>query len=185
MQDLLAEPLTVTLLDLLKLAALPKAPSSWSATMNLLRSMGGDEEDKSCRGIEQHLSVFISAFRTAMAEVGGDQYQIRGLVDMAMGFVGEAAFKLRNQAYGQGNWYQTQKTLFVENMTASRLKNPWPEAIADFEGIGSVPMMTMHKSKGLEYHTIVFVGLEDSAVSLTGLRMTAKKGVAFLSLYHA
>ena len=24
--------------------------------------------------------------------------------------------------------------------------------------------MTMHKSKGLEYHTVVFVGLEDSAL---------------------
>ena len=164
MQDLLAEPLMVTLLDLFKLAALPKAPSSWSATMNLLQVMGGDEEDKSCRGIEKRLSAFISAFRMAMARVGADQDQIRGLVDMAMGFVGEAAFILRNQAYGQGNWYQKQKALFVENMTANRLKNSWPEAIADFEGIGSVPMMTMHKSKGLEYHTIIFVGLEDSAL---------------------
>ncbi len=164
MQDLLAESLTITLLDLFKLAALPKAPSSWSATMNLLQAMGGDEEDKSCREIERRLSLFISAFRTAVAAVGADKKQIRGLVDSAMGFVGEAAFILRNQAYCQGNWYQKQKTLFIENMTASRLKYSWKEAIADFEGIGSVPMMTMHKSKGLEYHTIIFVGLEDEAL---------------------
>ena len=27
----------------------------------------------------------------------------------------------------------------------------------------AVPIMTIHKSKGLEYHTVVFVGFEDSA----------------------
>jgi ATP-dependent DNA helicase UvrD/PcrA len=27
----------------------------------------------------------------------------------------------------------------------------------------SIPVMTIHKSKGLEYHTVIFLGLEDSA----------------------
>ena len=31
------------------------------------------------------------------------------------------------------------------------------------EGKDAVPIMTIHKSKGLEYHTIIFVGLDDSA----------------------
>jgi superfamily I DNA/RNA helicase len=30
-------------------------------------------------------------------------------------------------------------------------------------GKNSVPVMTVHKSKGLEYHTVIFVGLEDNA----------------------
>lgn len=30
-------------------------------------------------------------------------------------------------------------------------------------GEDAVPIMTVHKSKGLEYHTVVFMGLEDSA----------------------
>jgi len=163
-QDLMAEPLTVTLLDLFKLAVLPKAPASWSATMNLLQAMGGVEEVKSFRAIEKRLSAFIATFRDAISRVGADQNQIRNLVDIAIRFVGEPEFILRYQAYIQGNWYQKQKTLFVEKMTASRVENTWPDAIADFEGVGTVPMMTMHKSKGLEYHTIVFVGLEDAAL---------------------
>jgi superfamily I DNA/RNA helicase len=30
-----------------------------------------------------------------------------------------------------------------------------------FEGVDQVPLMTVHKSKGLEYDTILFVGLDD------------------------
>ena len=39
----------------------------------------------------------------------------------------------------------------------------WPAAIDDLEGVNAIPIMTVHKSKGLEYHTVVFVGLEDSS----------------------
>lgn len=30
-------------------------------------------------------------------------------------------------------------------------------------GKGTIPVMTIHKSKGLEYHTVIFIGLEDGA----------------------
>jgi ATP-dependent exoDNAse (exonuclease V) beta subunit len=39
----------------------------------------------------------------------------------------------------------------------------WTSALDDFEGDGQIPLMTIHKSKGLEYDTIVFVGLDDQA----------------------
>ena len=39
----------------------------------------------------------------------------------------------------------------------------WMACLDAFEGIGQVPMMTVHKSKGLEYDTIIFVGLDDRA----------------------
>lgn len=37
----------------------------------------------------------------------------------------------------------------------------WEAALDRFEGVGQVPLMTVHKSKGLEYDTILFVGLDD------------------------
>ncbi|MPT35257.1 MAG: ATP-dependent helicase, partial [Flavobacterium sp.] len=30
-------------------------------------------------------------------------------------------------------------------------------------GKDTIPVMTIHKSKGLEYHTVIFIGLEDGA----------------------
>lgn len=32
-----------------------------------------------------------------------------------------------------------------------------------YEGVHAIPLMTIHKSKGLEYHTVIFVGLDDGA----------------------
>lgn len=39
----------------------------------------------------------------------------------------------------------------------------WDKAIENFVGENSVSIMTIHKSKGLEYEAIYFVGLEDNA----------------------
>lgn len=53
---------------------------------------------------------------------------------------------------------------FVKALSGYFEAPDWSAAIDGVEGVGSVPIMTMHKSKGLEYHTVVFVGLEDSAL---------------------
>lgn len=39
----------------------------------------------------------------------------------------------------------------------------WINALEGFEGKDTIPMMTIHKSKGLEYDVVFFVGLEDGA----------------------
>ncbi len=39
----------------------------------------------------------------------------------------------------------------------------WAAALDDYEGLHAVPLMTIHKSKGLEYHSVIFVGLDDGA----------------------
>ena len=39
----------------------------------------------------------------------------------------------------------------------------WIRAIENFIGVHSIPIMTIHKSKGLEYSAVYFIGLEDSA----------------------
>src|SRR5208337_2640033 len=100
LQDLLAEPLTIALLDFFKLGCMPRAPASWAATMHLLQSIGGEDSDMSSRAIERRLSVFLATLRPAMA-AGQDEDRIGELVERIMSFVGEAAFILQNQHYGQ------------------------------------------------------------------------------------
>ncbi len=39
----------------------------------------------------------------------------------------------------------------------------WREALDRFEGRNQVPLMTIHKSKGMEFHTIVFFGLDSNS----------------------
>ncbi|HBI7114428.1 TPA: ATP-binding domain-containing protein, partial [Clostridium perfringens] len=39
----------------------------------------------------------------------------------------------------------------------------WNKAIENLKGENSIPIMTIHKSKGLEYDVVFFIGLEDGA----------------------
>lgn len=45
----------------------------------------------------------------------------------------------------------------------SRASNDWILALESFCGKYSIPIMTIHKSKGLEYEAVYFVGVEDGA----------------------
>jgi superfamily I DNA/RNA helicase len=58
----------------------------------------------------------------------------------------------------------------------------WTSALDVYEGLHAIPLMTIHKSKGLEYHTVIFVGLDDGAWwSFAGDQVEATAGffVAF------
>ena len=52
----------------------------------------------------------------------------------------------------------------AEHLLASSYRaTEWAIALDNYEGIYAIPLMTIHKSKGLEYHTVIFIGLDDSA----------------------
>lgn len=51
----------------------------------------------------------------------------------------------------------------VAFLVDARSRHEWREAIDDIEGSHSLPILTIHKSKGLEFNTVVFLGLEDDA----------------------
>jgi superfamily I DNA/RNA helicase len=50
--------------------------------------------------------------------------------------------------------------MLLLNESAKRA-NTWSELLNEFEGFEQVPLMTIHKSKGLEFHTMVFYGLDN------------------------
>jgi ATP-dependent exoDNAse (exonuclease V) beta subunit len=37
----------------------------------------------------------------------------------------------------------------------------WAQAFTDIEAADAVALMTIHRSKGLEYHTVFFLGLDE------------------------
>ena len=68
-------------------------------------------------------------------------------------------------AYKQGNYLKDlinkfENLFFTEYAETHR---EWNLAIENFCGENSVPIMTIYKSKGLEYSAVYFIGLEESA----------------------
>jgi superfamily I DNA/RNA helicase len=80
-------------------------------------------------------------------------------------FVGFQNIASASPAYHYGDWLDKVIDAATRHLQAScSAAKDWAEALDRYEGLDSVPLMTVHKSKGLEYHTIVFVGLEDTAL---------------------
>jgi DNA helicase-2/ATP-dependent DNA helicase PcrA len=166
LQDLLSEPLTISLLNFLKLAARSREPRSWEETCSLLLQVSGidNEDSRETERILDRLSKFRKELALTLQEIS-DERQILKTLEQIAEFVGPSALKQLYPQYEQGNFYEeTLRNCARELAIARRHTESWTTAIDDFEGLDAVPIMTIHKSKGLEYHTVVFVGLEDAAL---------------------
>ena len=166
LQDLLTEPLVVLLLDLSQLAISPRSPSAWGNVMDVLLDLRGyRDKGHNARRLEKSLSVFITDLRSTIQACRADEDAVLSVLKREMEFVDSFAFRQKFSQYKQGDWYETA-LLGLARQLAARLKDrlDWQFAIDDLAGVDCIPVMTIHKSKGLEYHTVVFVGLEDSAL---------------------
>jgi len=89
---------------------------------------------------------------------------ISGVVDEIIKFYGEDALRSAFPQYTQGQFFQETVKAIADQLEGRLATQDLLTALNDLEGLGSIPIMTMHKSKGLEYHSVVFIGLEDSAL---------------------
>ncbi|MDU2992133.1 MAG: 3'-5' exonuclease, partial [Streptococcus mitis] len=61
----------------------------------------------------------------------------------------------------------------------------WLDIVSSFKGENSIPIMTIHKSKGLEYEVVYFLGLEDSAFWNFNHQPEEDKSAFFVALSRA
>ena len=67
----------------------------------------------------------------------------------------------------------------------SQVRGIWIDIVSNFKGENSIPIMTIHKSKGLEYEAVYFLGLEDSAFWNFRNEPEENKSVFFVALSRA
>jgi DNA helicase II / ATP-dependent DNA helicase PcrA len=163
LQDLLSEPLTEALLDMLKLACRERDAEAWSRTTSLLRELSGKWEDGGIRVVIDSLLGSLQELVEHMKQVGGEEEGIAALLTEAMNILGEDRFKALYPQYLQGDWYELQIEAITKLLLNARQGRTWIDALDEAEGVDCVPIMTTHKSKGLEYNSVVFIGLEDGA----------------------
>lgn len=167
-QDLLKEPIVVLLLTVFKLAVNNKHPEEWEFIVNeTIKLKGIDCETK--QG-ENYYKLVDSLFAEveAIGEVLGTIHSIGELtmvVRKAIRFWGIDCIKAYYPAYGQGNYLEDRIKQYIDLLWAEVTEESidWENVIERFEGNKSIPIMTIHKSKGLEYDSVFFAGLEDSA----------------------
>ncbi len=164
LQDLLAEPLTELVIATLRLAGGGKHSSSWHTAVEYLCTLKGVLTDKQEIIATDLLDKFTSLLHLTFEVKPPTSETISGVVDEIIKFYGEDALRSAFPQYTQGQFFQETVKAIADQLEGRLATQDLLTALNDLEGLGSIPIMTMHKSKGLEYHSVVFIGLEDSAL---------------------
>ncbi|MEH3066099.1 MAG: ATP-binding domain-containing protein [Methylobacterium radiotolerans] len=86
------------------------------------------------------------------------------LMEMLLDLIGADEIRRAIPAYRRAADFERVCRGFAELLAECFEDAPdWTAALDSFEGKGQVPLMTIHKSKGMEFHTVVFFGLDNKS----------------------
>lgn len=164
LQDMLSEPVVTLLLHVFKMVNSAQAPHSRSALINFLLEVEGEDEEVVGRAVERRLSKFISDMKKIIIFGSKDEGTVSKVIHSALDFFNRGRLAYVYPQYGQGDLLVKTSDQLIKTLSNYLRSLDWIAAVDALEGSDSVPIMTMHKSKGLEYDTVIFVGLEDDAL---------------------
>jgi len=166
LQELLTEPLSELMLLLLRLACAPKGGVTWGKAQQALADLRGiaPTDDRARRALARDLDSFASQFSKQHPQPPATELGAQGVIQSLITFLGRDALIAANAPYGQGDWLREVENSIALHLQSSAAQAPnWNATLEAYEGTMATPLMTLHKSKGLEYHTVIFIGLDDSA----------------------
>lgn len=166
LQDLLTDEIAKVTLAMLRLGARQKAPQAWARASKAVEELSGvDPEDAAqCLSAEAELEGFLDTLRAYMDSHPPTPEAARASASQVFGFLDEGKIARAYARYQRNDLLAIMREAFDLHLSqcATGVRS-WPECLDLFEGSGQIPLMTVHKSKGLEYDTIAFVGLDDQS----------------------
>ncbi|WP_050625999.1 UvrD-helicase domain-containing protein [Bradyrhizobium viridifuturi] len=166
MQELLVEEVSELVIVLLRLFTSVRAGRHWTVCLDRmcqLNSLAFDDDPGRAKVVKT-LNAFEGQFRKTYPVPVTSRADAIKVVQSLIDFVGKANIVAASPTYRQGDWFDKVCEAAALHLEASsKSASSWKDALDEYEGAHSVPLMTIHKSKGLEYHTVIFVGLDDQA----------------------
>ena len=163
-QDVLSEDLTEVLLPLLRLGSVARSPDNWDAALRNLQFVESVDsaDDAALQRLEQRLEIFVRSLRLFMRNWNPDENAAETAARFALDFVEEQKVRQAFPEYHRQLDFDRAWGGFVALLKeCAAVGGDWTAALDEFEGIGQVVLMTIHKSKGLEFHTMIFYGLDN------------------------
>lgn len=91
--------------------------------------------------------------------------------------------------YNQGTLMDdTFNGVLKELKEARNISSSWADAVDLISGVGAIRMMTIHKSKGLEFEAVILLGLEDFSYfryGMTQKKLDEERSTVFVALSRA
>ncbi|MFE9273930.1 UvrD-helicase domain-containing protein [Paenibacillus glucanolyticus] len=168
-QDLLSEEIVQVILNMIILAIEIKAPDSRKVVIDFLFYVNGFDENTKYQVLyefEDQLGIFIADLNKKLIVFLNqlEKVLLNEIIYMIINFIDKSKIKNSFPQYSRGNYLDEMILNLIHKIDLTmKIRNDWKLCVEDICGEYSIPMMTIHKSKGLEYDTVIFVGLEDAA----------------------
>lgn len=166
LQELLAEEASELVVAVLRFAMTKRAGRYWTNCQEALATLSGiaPAEEAAQAKLARELDAYALKLAAAHPSPPRSNEVARSIVDDILAFIGRERLIAFHAAYGQGDWLdKVLDAASVHLLSSSGGGKDWSLALDAYEGVHAIPLMTIHKSKGLEYHSVIFVGLYDGA----------------------
>lgn len=166
LQDLLSDDLCRLAIAMFRLGSTRRAPSAWQLTSSSVLALRAATQDNGTTAakVEADLTAFLAGLRADMGATAPSRDSAAVFARRVFEYLDLAAIARTYPEYGVGDLLNITLEAFCIHLCASTTGAlDWTGCLDAFEGVNQIPLMTVHKSKGLEYDTVVFVGLDDRA----------------------
>ena len=163
-QDLFGEDLTQIILRLLRLGASDRSPDNWNAALRDLQFLEAVDpaDETGQQALQQRLQIFVREIRRTLRRLEAVPDSAAEAARTALGFFGQQVLRRAFPAYQRQPDFNRVWSGFVQLLQEClQHTDTWSDALDEFEGLGQIALMTIHKSKGLEFHTMIFYGLDN------------------------
>lgn len=151
-------------LPLLRLGATNRSADNWNAAlrnMQFLKAVA-PADDLQQQQLQDQLAKFVRELRRSMRNLDPDAESAAKVAQAVIDFIGLPVLRQAFPAYQRAQDLDRVWEGFVILLReCAEAADDWQEALDEFEGRGQIALMTIHKSKGLEFHTMIFYGLDN------------------------
>lgn len=163
-QDLIGEDLTAIFIPLLRLGATERSPKDWEKTLTNLQMLERvDPSDERTQGrLQEKLAHFVGQLRVELRQHPPAAHSAEDISKKLFQFITPSTLQQGIPSYQRKADFERVRASFVMFLKeCAEYGSDWSQILDEFEGLDQVPLMTVHKSKGLEFHTMIFYGLDN------------------------
>lgn len=165
-QDLMTETYAQTVVDGLELLLHARGGAIWARCIEALSEMEGllvEEDPERVRELTETLDNFHQTHRIGDSDAAVTPEDLLKRLERVESFIGVPRLRASAPQYQQGDFFERVRAAtrtFLKECCAGDAS--WKVALSRYRGEDQVPLMTITKSKGLEYDLVVLLGLDDN-----------------------
>ena len=187
-QDLLKSDFVTLFLALFKLTIEERNADLWDYVYNVfseLNELNVDTPSSEYIAMTQYVKGLVEELIPLYNTIT-EKDNVKIIINIALKGIGYNKLAKLYPEYQDKHYFKEMLTQF-HNLLWEEFSDyrDWNMAIDSFEGTLSIPIMTIHKSKGLEFDSIFFVGLEDAAFWSFSQQSQEDKCAFFVALSRA